>query len=42
MTGGRTRYRGCVRNALDFALAAVAYNFRRSFTLNAAAAAAAT
>ena len=38
MTGGRTRYRGITRNALDFALAAVAYNFRRSFTLNPAAA----
>lgn len=33
MTGGRTRYRGLVRNALDFALAAVAYNFKRSFSL---------
>lgn len=42
MTGGRTRYRGCVRNALDFALAAVVYNFRRSFTLKPAAAAVAT
>jgi transposase, IS5 family len=27
------RYRGLVRNALDFALAAVAYNFKRSFAL---------
>jgi IS5 family transposase len=27
------RYRGLVRNALDFALAAVAYNFKRSFSL---------
>jgi transposase, IS5 family len=34
MTGGRTRYRGLVRNALDFALAAVAYNFKRSFSLS--------
>jgi IS5 family transposase len=33
MTGGRTRYRGLARNAFDFAMAAVAYNFRRSFTL---------
>jgi len=33
MTGGCTRYRGLVRNALDFALAAVAYNFKRSFSL---------
>jgi IS5 family transposase len=33
MTGGRTRYRGLARNALDFALAAVAYNFKRSFSL---------
>ena len=38
MTGGRTRYRGLARNALDFALAAVAYNFRRSFTIRPAAA----
>jgi IS5 family transposase len=28
-----TRYRGLVRNALDFALMAVAYNFKRSFCL---------
>ena len=28
-----TRYRGLVRNALDFALTAVAYNFKRSFAL---------
>jgi IS5 family transposase len=28
-----TRYRGLVRNALDFALTAVAYNFKRSFSL---------
>ena len=34
MTGGRTRYRGLTRNALDFALAAVAYNFKRSFSLS--------
>jgi IS5 family transposase len=27
------RYRGLVRNALDFALTAVAYNFKRSFSL---------
>jgi IS5 family transposase len=27
------RYRGLTRNALDFALAAVAYNFKRSFAL---------
>lgn len=27
------RYRGLVRNALDFALTAVAYNFKRSFAL---------
>ena len=40
MTGGRARYRGARRNGLDFALAAVAYNFRRSFTLAPAAAAA--
>ena len=33
MTGGRTRYRGLARNALDFALAVVAYNFKRSFSL---------
>ncbi len=33
MTGGRTRYRGAQRNGLDFALSAVAYNFRRSFTV---------
>ena len=36
MTGGRTRYRGCARNALDFALSAVVYNFRRSFTIKPA------
>lgn len=42
MTGGRTRYRGVTRNALDFALAAVVYNFRRSFTVRPAPAAAAT
>jgi len=34
MTGGRTRYRGVTRNAPDFALAAVAYNFKRSFSLS--------
>lgn len=38
MTGGRTRYRGLARNAFDFALAAVAYNFKRSFSLSPAAA----
>ena len=27
------RYRGLLRNALDFALKAVAYNFKRSFAL---------
>jgi IS5 family transposase len=32
----RCRYRGLARNALDFALAAVACNFCRSFTLNGA------
>jgi IS5 family transposase len=42
MTGGRTRYRGVTRNAFDFALAAVAYNFRRSFTVRPAPLAAAT
>ena len=36
MTGGVTRYRGITRNALDFALAAVAYNFRRSWTVKVA------
>jgi IS5 family transposase len=36
MSGRRVRYRGCVRNAVDFALAAVAYNFRRSFSLTPA------
>jgi IS5 family transposase len=41
MTGGRVRYRGVTRNAFDFALAAVAYNFRRSFTIKPVAAAAA-
>ena len=33
MSGARARYRGAQRNGLDFALAAVAYNFRRSFTI---------
>jgi IS5 family transposase len=42
MTGGRTRYRGVTANALDFALSAVAYNFRRSFTIKPQPAAAAT
>jgi IS5 family transposase len=37
MSGARVRYRGCVRNAVDFALAAVAYNFRRSFSIPPAA-----
>ena len=32
----RVRYRGLVRNALDFALSAVAANFCRSFTLKPA------
>jgi transposase, IS5 family len=41
MNGGRTRYRGVARNAFDFALAAVAYNFRRSFTIKPGPAAAA-
>lgn len=31
--GGRARYRGITRNAVDFALAAVAYNWRRSWTI---------
>ena len=39
MSGPRARYRGCRRNGLDFALAAVAYNFRRSFSLKPAVAA---
>lgn len=30
---GWARYRGLIRNALDFALTAVAYNFKRSFSL---------
>jgi len=34
--GGRARYRGAQRNGLDFALAAVAYNFRRCFTIGCA------
>lgn len=38
MTGGRTRYRGITRNAFDFCLSAVVYNFRRSFTVKPAAA----
>jgi len=29
----RTRYRGLVRNAIDFALNAIAYNFKRSLSL---------
>lgn len=34
-TGGflRTRYRGLVRNAVDFGLGAIAYNFKRSLSL---------
>ena len=42
MTGGRTRYRGVTRNAFDFALSAVVYNFRRSFTIKPGPAAAPT
>ena len=30
----RTRYRGLTRNAIDFALNAIAYNFKRSLSLN--------
>lgn len=30
---GRTRYRGCARNGLDFCLTAVAYNLKRGFSL---------
>lgn len=30
---GRTRYRGCQRNGLDFCLTAIAYNLKRSFSL---------
>ena len=30
---GRARYRGLIRNALDFALMATAYNWKRSFSL---------
>lgn len=37
MNGRKTRYRGVARNALDFCLAAMAYNFRRSFTITPAA-----
>ncbi len=33
MNGRKTRYRGVRRNALDFSLAAMAYNFRRSFSI---------
>ena len=33
----RARYRGLARNAFDFALSAVAWNFCRSFSLEAAA-----
>ena len=33
----RTRYRGLTRNALDFALSAMAYNFCRCFTLKTVA-----
>jgi hypothetical protein len=34
-TGGfvRTGYRGLVRNASDFGLGAIAYNFKRSLSL---------
>lgn len=38
MNGRKTRYRGLRRNALDFSLAAMVYNFRRSFTIPPAAA----
>ena len=38
MSGGRTRYRGVTRNAFDFCVSAVVYNFRRSFTIKPAAA----
>lgn len=31
----RTRYRGLARNAIDFALAAIAYNFERSLSIRA-------
>jgi IS5 family transposase len=34
----RTRYRGLSRNGLDFALHAIAYNFKRSFSLQASVA----
>jgi transposase, IS5 family len=37
MNGRKTRYRGVRRNALDFSLAAMVYNFRRSFTIQPAA-----
>lgn len=30
---GKTRYRGCRRNALDFCLTSIAYNFKRAFSL---------
>jgi IS5 family transposase len=33
MGGGKTRYRGLRRNALDFVLMAVAYNWQRSFSI---------
>lgn len=36
MNGGRTRYRGITRNAFDFGVSAVVYNFRRSFTIKPA------
>lgn len=39
MNGGRVRYRGAQRNGLDFALAAMAYNFRRAMSLTATPAA---
>ena len=32
---GRTRYRGMSRNALDFVLHLIAYNWKRSFSLQA-------
>lgn len=40
MNGRKTRYRGLRRNALDFTLAAMVYNFRRGFTIQPAPASA--
>jgi IS5 family transposase len=34
----RARYRGLSRNGMDFALHAIAYNFKRSFSLQASVA----